>query len=226
MRRFGGLVFSLLMILVAVARTASASDPGEGVKTQRQRLVKVAAKLLEEGQVSYVYGGYQKGDSEDCARCNSCLAKHQPAPKLRLKLCPGCAACSLDCSHFLALVFQQAGLPYPYLPTASMLGLDAAALRRQYGLIDLGSELRLAAAGDMLVYDGHVVMLEKAREPMPGRPYRGDVVHATSGRDVRGPGEGIQRERFVDLASFRGPLRRILRHQGLAVSGNGQAGQL
>ncbi|MND02254.1 hypothetical protein D3C83_215650 [compost metagenome] len=41
-------------------------------------------------------------------------------------------------------------------------------------------------------------------------------MHATGGKDIRRPGEGIQRERFINLATFRGPLRRILRHAGLA----------
>jgi hypothetical protein len=115
------------------------------------------------------------------------------------------------------LVVREAGRPYPYLDTALMLGLSAAKLKSNYGLIDLDLDLERAAPGDLLVYDGHVVLLEKRHAPVKGQAtYRGDIVHATGGKDIRAPGEGIQRERFIDLAHFRGPLRRILRHQSLA----------
>lgn len=185
----------------------------------QKSLLHVAASLLDEAQVSYVYGGYQVGDPAACQQCNSCLETHKPKPNQRLSQCPVCRQCSLDCSHFTELVYRQAGYPYPYLATSGMLAMDADVLRRRYDLVDLGTRLDQALTGDLLVYDGHVVMLERRREPQPGQAFfRGDVIHATGGKDVRGPGEGIQRERFINLAHFRGPLRRILRHVKLESS--------
>jgi transposase-like protein len=181
-----------------------------------------ADTLLEQALVSYVYGGYQVGDGEVCKRCNSCLETARPAPAARLKLCPVCRDCSLDCSHFTELVYRQAGSPYPYLETARMLSLSAAELRRSYGLDVVGSDaatgLAQAQPGDLLVYKGHVVILERLQPPRAGvspAVMKGDVVHATGGRDIKAPGQGIQRERFADLANFRGPLLRVLRHHRL-----------
>lgn len=208
----------LIQILAAFLFLITAGGPvfaktKSKLSDAQKTLLKVAANLLDEGQVSYVYGGYQLGDSQDCAQCNTCLEAKSPAPRQRLVACPACQRCSLDCSHFTELVFRQAGYPYPYLATNGMLNFQADTLRRKYGLLDLGTRLDLSTTGDLLVYDGHVVMLERRREPQPGQPqFRGDVVHATGGKDIRTPGEGIQRERFIDLANFRGPLRRILRH--------------
>jgi hypothetical protein len=69
----------------------------------------------------------------------------------------------------------------------------------------------------MLVYDGHVVILERIHPALKkGDGIRGDVIHATGGRDIKLPGQGIQRERFVEIAHLRGSLRRILRHEALA----------
>jgi hypothetical protein len=195
------------------------AKPPEKLTGTQKTLLQVAANLLDEAQVSYVYGGYQVGDPDACGTCNDCLVAKAPRPKERLAQCPVCRKCSLDCSHFTELVYRQAGLPYPYVATKGMLELDAATLRRNYGLVDLGTRLEQTTTGDLLVYDGHVVMLERRREPQPGQPeFRGDVIHATGGKDIKSPGEGIQRERFIDLARFRGPLRRILRHAQLAPS--------
>lgn len=203
---------SLPLLLFAAAAWATEATP----EPLSKRLVGVASRILDEAQISYVYGGYQVGDDDSCKQCNECLDAKAPAPKARLKLCPVCAACSLDCSHFTAMVFKEAGAPYPYLDTATMLSLTPEGLARRYGLVDLGTATAAARPGDLLVYDGHVVMLEKVHAPLAGKArHRGDIVHATGGKDVRGPGEGIQRERFIDLDTFRGPLRRILRHRAL-----------
>ena len=207
----------------------------DAVDARRQSVLQVASKLLDEAQVSYVYGGHQLGDSASCEACNRCLTERRPAAPQRLRECAICRECSLDCSHFTSLVFGSAGLPYPYLETARMLSLSAASLQERYQLVDVGDEPRRAVAGDLLVYDGHVVLLERVHPPRVelGRSgmahgslapnaviqdtlTRGDVVHATGGGAIRRPGEGIQRERFVDLGHFRGPLRRVLRHVLLA----------
>ncbi|TWW12117.1 hypothetical protein E3A20_03870 [Planctomyces bekefii] len=187
-----------------------------------ERLNGVADRLLDEAKVSYVYGGYQIGDGDACLKCNQCLEVAKPEAKERLRLCPVCSSCSLDCSHFTHLVFQEAGLPYPYIDTKTMLKLSADALLRRYRLVDKGADPLRARPGDLLVFDGHVVLVQRlafgaAQEEERGR---GDVIHATGGRDVKGPGEGIQRERFVTFARFRGPLRKILRHVELDFPGD------
>lgn len=198
------------LCLLAAVTLGAGPVPADGV-------LAVASRLLDEAEISYVYGGYQVGDGEACKSCNLCLTENKPVPAKRLKTCPACSSCSLDCSHFTELVYREAGLPYPYLDTALMLGLSSEKLRGSYGLLDLGRELGRAAPGDLLVYDGHVVLLEKRHQLVQGQAtYRGDIVHATGGKDIKTPGEGIQRERFIDLANFRGPLRRILRVAALA----------
>lgn len=187
----------------------------------RHRVLAEADRLLEEAQVSYVYGGSKLGDGQACDRCNSCLTAKSPRAALRLKECPACLDCSLDCSHFTELVYSKAGIPYPYLATAGMLALAAETLQQRYRLIDVGPDPRLARPGDLLVYDGHVVILERT-QPANRRDstLRGDVIHATGGRDIRLPGQGIQRERYVEIGHMRGPLRRILRHTAIAAEGD------
>ncbi len=183
-------------------------------KSSKEALIEVAGDLLDEGAVSYVFGGSEKGDPQTCRDCNDCLGEKKPSPKERLVKCPVCQKCSLDCSHFTALVFRLAGLPYPYLDTKLMLDLSASALLKRYHLVDLGDNPSRAEAGDLLVYDGHVVMLERRHRDLGLTGCcQGDIVHATGGKDLKGPGAGIQRERFINISNFRGMLRRILRHQ-------------
>lgn len=182
-------------------------------KTPKE-IMETAESLLELAQISYVYGGSQLGDSDVCTQCNSCLEEKAPEPKKRLTSCPVCSGCSLDCSHFIELVYRLAGSPYPYIDTKLMINLSSDRLRGNYKLEDLGTEVALTQPGDMFVYDGHVVMLEKLHGLSKG-VYRGDIIHATGGKDIRLPGQGIQRERYVELKQYRGQLRRILRHAAL-----------
>lgn len=205
-------------IFATVSQPLWALEDGSSLRPLASRILAVADHLLEEAQVSYVYGGSKLGDGAACQQCNTCLEKKNPRPSLRLRVCPPCADCSLDCSHFTELVFNKAGAPYPYLPTASMLELSSEALRQRYQLLDLGSNAYGAGPGDLLVYDGHVVILERLHPALQkGDGLRGDVIHATGGRDIKLPGQGIQRERFVEIAHLRGPLRRVLRHEALAA---------
>ena len=165
-------------------------------------------EMLEDLEVSYVYGGGKVGEPATCEACNQCLEISRPAPKDRIKVCPQCKSCSLDCSHFAQLVFYRAGLPYPYLTTNEMADLTPPELERKYGLIAVSSWAGNVIPGDLLVYPGHVVIVENVRERN-----RGDIIHATGGRDIKEPGQGIQRERFVYFSRFRGDLRRVLRHK-------------
>jgi cell wall-associated NlpC family hydrolase len=176
----------------------------------RAEIVRSADAFLEKLEVSYVYGGSKVGSPEDCDRCNACLEAKLPKPRQRFTACPVCQECSLDCSHFVHLVYADVGIKMPYLTSQTMIDLPKLDLSRRYGLIDLGTDIDLADAGDLLVYRGHVVLL--AEKPQNGR---GRIVHATGGRDIRLPGQGIQTERQAPLALYRGPLLRILRPKAL-----------
>jgi hypothetical protein len=178
---------------------------------KRDQVVKKAADLLDNWSVSYVYGGSKLGDPEHCEACNKCLDLKKSGPKERFSDCPVCTKCSLDCSHYTFEVFKQAGLSSTYLTTALMNNLSPQELASRYQLLDIGTAMGRAMPGDLLVYDGHVVLLE--RKYPDGR---GDVIHSTSGKELRGPGNGIQRERRAQLENFRGPVLRILRHLDLA----------
>jgi hypothetical protein len=94
-----------------------------------------------------------------------------------------------------------------------MLDLDQNTLRRRYHLVAVPEHPGKLLAGDLLVYRGHVVIAE-----MIHGHDSVDVIHATGGRDIREPGQGIQRERFARASSFRGPLLRVLRHEKIIAS--------
>jgi cell wall-associated NlpC family hydrolase len=185
---------------------------GERLSPAQKRLVSAARQLLDEAEVSYVYGGKSIGTATDCLACNACLEKRQPAPSARVAQCPECARCSLDCSHFTQLVFRRAGIDHPYLTSKDMVSLTQLRLQKDFGFSALPPDAMQALPGDLLVYKGHVVMLERRH----GQG-KGDIIHATGGREIREPGQGIQRERWADLGRFRGPLLRILRHHALAT---------
>jgi hypothetical protein len=91
-----------------------------------------------------------------------------------------------------------------------MLKTSKARLLKFYSYLDFGREFQRLLPGDLLVYKGHVVLLEKLH-----KQGRADIIHATGGRDLKGPGLGVQRERMVEVDGFRGPLLRVLRHTSL-----------
>ncbi|NRA43812.1 MAG: hypothetical protein HRU09_02535 [Oligoflexales bacterium] len=179
------------------------------IKGIQKRILYVANRLMEELPISYVYGGSKVTSINSCKKCNECLLQKSPNPKDRLKKCPSCNNCSLDCSHFTQLVYKLAGLETPYLDTRMMISLDTESLLNRYHLATIPN-LSLAEAGDLLVYSGHVVILERKHDKT-----RGDIIHATGGKDIRLPGQGIQRERNIIIPNFRGPLKRIVRHKSL-----------
>lgn len=197
-----------LFVLLACQATAVF---GSGLKLpKRDQVLSVARHMLENWSISYVLGGHRIGDEVECDQCNRCLDLKKPDKSQRLQLCPTCTLCSLDCSHFTFHVFKEAGLGARYITTAMMNRMEGPALAKEFQLVDIGRRLERAMPGDLLVYEGHVVMLESKF-----RDQTGDIIHVTSGRDLRGPGLGIQRERRAQLAHYRGPLLRILRHLDL-----------
>lgn len=120
---------------------------------------------------------------------------------------------TLDCSHFVAEVFRRADLPYSYITTRTMLDLDAATLLKKYHLHDLHRDARRIQVGDLGVYQGHVVLVIAIHKPGSA-----DIIHATSGLEIKGPGQGVQVARQVALDGFRGPLLRALRHRGMLAA--------
>lgn len=199
-----GIFYLLILMATGFARLEGSPLP------KRHEVLGQARHLLDNWSISYVMGGNKLGDVKDCEACNQCLGLKKPDKDSRLRACPTCASCSLDCSHFTYEVFKLAGLRATYLTTALMNTLGADALLKNYALVDVGSRSQRALPGDLLVYDGHVVMLEKKHASGLG-----DIIHVTSGRDLRGPGLGIQRERHVAIDHYRGPLLRVLRHVDL-----------
>jgi hypothetical protein len=199
-----GILFLLILLAIGFPRLHGSSLP------KRQEVLSQARHLLENWSISYVMGGNKLGDVRECEACNQCLGAKKPDKDSRLRACPTCASCSLDCSHFTYEVFKLAGLPAFYLTTSLMNSLGKDSLLKNYSLVDIGSRIQRALPGDLLVYDGHVVMLEKKH--VSGL---GDIIHVTSGRDLRGPGLGIQRERHVAIEHYRGSLLRVLRHVDL-----------
>lgn len=201
---------NIIVACLAIAATSLSARAATHAQSSEAKVVRAANRLLDLSNLSYVYGGNTLGQAGECEACSKCLETRRPAPKDRLSACPACKSCSLDCSHFTHLVFKMAGFEHPYLPTALMISLSRQTLLDRYKLVDLGKATNLIQTGDLLVYPGHVVMVEAVHGPD-----RVDVIHATSGRDLKIPGQGIQRERFATASSFRGPLQRILRHSSL-----------
>jgi hypothetical protein len=197
----------LISLSLFVAGHGFAADIAGELSRYQQALRLAGEDMLENLEVSYVYGGNKVGDSQTCDTCNRCLESKRPAPKERFKLCSVCTGCSLDCSHFVQLVFNRANLGFPYLTSTQMLDLDASALLNKYNLRPVSISADGLLAGDLLVYRGHVVIVETVHSSESA-----DIVHATGGKDIRLPGQGIQRERFVRVGHFRGELLRVLRH--------------
>jgi len=206
-------LLTLLSIWVIDRQAIAVSAPP--LSPLQKAVILSARELMATKEISYVYGGHRVGETAECDACNTCLAQRPQFLKSteKAKACPICTKCSIDCSHFTQLVYEGAGINLPYLNTELMISLSSKDLFGRYHLVDLDTDLSRVLPGDMLVYRGHVVILERTRPDG-----RGDIVHATAGRDIRNAGEGIQRERFADLRAFRGPLLRVLRPKALQTS--------
>jgi hypothetical protein len=222
MLRFSMVLNSLLIIFLLIneydqiAFAKPVLVTSNAVEIQK-KLLAAADEMLETLDVSYVYGGTQVGSEAQCASCNQCLENKSPAPKERVKKCPDCVSCSLDCSHFTKMVYERAGLKYPYLTTAQMLDLPDDVLLAKYGLVSIKPDATISIPGDLMVYSGHVVILEKITK-IEGDKVWADIIHATGGSDLKGPGQGIQRERNARVDYYRNHLVRIIRHKLMGYS--------
>lgn len=202
----------LISMLLFLGGSAASADMSVELAGYQNILRQAGEDMLENLEVSYVYGGSKIGEGKTCDECNRCLEDQRPAPKERFKVCKVCTGCSLDCSHFVQLVFAKAGLGFPYITSTQMLDFDAQFLEKKYGLRPVSRTFDGLIAGDLLVYRGHVVIVEKVHDVDSA-----DIIHATGGKDIRLPGQGIQRERFARVSSFRGELQRVLRHVKIDV---------
>ncbi len=201
------LILGLAAVLLVCVHRPNVADARPTRQELPLAIVRAAEELLEKSFISYAYGGATFGGEDDCNACNRCLGESPAKAKEQLSHCPVCQLCSIDCSHFVTSVFERAGAPLAFLPTATMVNLSADDLKTRFGLITQPYNMSDVEPGDLVVFSGHVVIVAKYF----GRG-RADVIHATSGKDLKGPGLGIQRDRFIELDHFRGPVRRILRH--------------
>jgi len=178
----------------------------------RDTLLRTAERYSRMSYIPYVWGGHEVGAKSVCMACRACIGtKHGSPSGPRASSCQACQQCGLDCSHFVHRVFTDAGLSLAYLPTRVLVRSSRAQLRRRYGLIDIGRDLRRARPGDLLLQAHHVLLLLRL-----GRHGRGDIVHMSSSRR-RGRAGGIKIVRDVDLRHFHGRLVKILRHVALAT---------
>lgn len=207
-------VATILLCCVALPLLTSTSKRAKphSFQVYYQRVVATVAQMMRTYAITYVYGGKQVHSATACTACVRCLAGDME--KSKIARCATCAECSLDCSHFIHQVFNHAGLTMPYLTTKQMLQLSPPSLQKTWHLVTMPQQERLIRPLDLLVYQGHVVMVEAVTSKG-----RGTVVHVTAGRELRGPGVALQRERQVEFAHFRGPLRRVLRHRLLISAG-------
>ncbi len=200
-----------LACALLLSGAAKSHKPPRG-QIYHQRVTAVVAQMMRDYAITYVYGGTQVSSVAACTACVQCLVGETKQSKS--KTCAPCRECSLDCSNFVHQVFNHAGLTMPYLTTKQMLQLSPQTLQKVWHLVTMPKQLRLIRPLDLLVYEGHVAIVET----VSGRG-RGTVVHVTAGRELRGPGVALQRARQVAFAHFRGPLYRILRHRRL-IGGN------
>ena len=215
-----GLALSCCAVLLASVNAPKTNNQ-HSFTVYRQRVTAMVAQMMRNYAITYVYGGKQVKSAAACSACVRCLAaasvqqgeRQTQAGTAPIKSCAACAQCSLDCSNFIHQVFTQVGLAMPYLTTKQMLQLSPHSLQKTWHLVTMPRQLRLIRPLDLLVYKGHVVMVEAVSSKG-----RGTIVHVTAGRELRGPGVALQRERQVQFAHFRGPLLRILRHRRLITT--------
>lgn len=206
-------LYVLLLLTTAGILAHSNNRQASSVTIYQQRVAATVAQMMRSYDITYIYGGTQVYSATTCNACVRCLAGS--TDKAKIAQCAVCRGCSLDCSHFIHQVFNQVGLVMPYLTTRQMLQLSPPRLRKHWQLITMPHNLKQLRPLDLLVYKGHVVLLETHN----GKG-RGTIVHVTAGRELRGPGVALQRERQVEIARFRGPLLRILRHRQLFTAGS------
>lgn len=175
----------------------------------QRKVLSTAEFVLQKLGVSYQYGGNSVRSMQDCYDCLECTNR-QKKP-LVSRECTTCKYCSLDCSHFVQFIYQKSGLNFPYITSKGMLETSSLKLQKNYHLIHMGRFISQAQEADLLVFSGHVVLLESLNSNG-----KATIIHATRGQDIKGAGLGIQRVRNIHLNRYFGkPVRRVLRHEQL-----------
>lgn len=125
----------------------------------------------------------------------------------RVKSCPSCLKCGVDCSHFLAHVFERAGIPWPWAPTSVLIKATPKILERKFNLKVVTGGLAEARPGDMILQEGHMAMLVAKH----GKK-RWDWLHVNRSwvDGDSGVAGGIVLVRKSSLTG--GPVLRVLRH--------------
>lgn len=73
--------------------------------------------------------------------------------------------CGLDCSNFVSHLLKNAGLKSKFATTATLLRENERVLWKKYAFIDVGNQLEDAKPGDLILKNGHVVMLIDIQQP-------------------------------------------------------------
>ncbi len=175
----------------------------------RDRLIRVAHRYSRLSYVPYIWGGGRIGSRKSCLACRRCVRQKKIDLKSRLELCKPCQQCGIDCSHFVNMVYREAGVPYDYASTWELNNQTPEGLLGLYDLVDLGTKLTHARPGDLLIYEKHMVMLVQSYSEGYG-----DFVHATRfrGGDKLKLG-GFRWDTNKNLKKYRGKLIRVLRHR-------------
>lgn len=100
-------------------------------------------------------------------------------------------------------------MAFPYASTKVLKRSSPETIRREYGLVYVGKDLKAARPGDLILKDKHIVMLLQMRD---GR--HGDILHVSRSRSRRGVG-GVELVTGVDVQTFSGRLVRIFRHEAI-----------
>lgn len=178
--------------------------------SRRAMLLTVADEFARTTYIPYVWGGNKIGSELQCQSCRACLVKQQKrSVQRRHRGCSACQQCGMDCSHFVNRIYRDAGMDFPYASTKVLKRSSPETIRRKYGLVYVGKDLRAARPGDLILKDKHIVMLLQMRD---GR--HGDILHVSRSVSRRGVG-GVELVTGVDVQTFSGRLVRIFRHEAI-----------
>lgn len=182
-------------------------------KPALQRLLEAAHRLAIRTSVPYVFGGSQLGHPKVCSQCSDCIRKHRlPANSTmdRFNHCDACRECGLDCSNFVKHLLSEAGLKIKFATTETLNRESVRSLEKTYGLVNIGSDLRDAKPGDLVLKKGHVIVLIDIQHQLGTL----DFIHASRG-SKRTPVGGIELRRGYNLRKVQRETIRILRHREL-----------
>ena len=184
----------------------------EGVDREyrmRESVLVQIEKVSKMSHVPYIWGGNNLGPEKNCKQCRRCILRSNAKVKEREQSCPICRKCGIDCSHLVTKIFNQAGFQFPYGTTKDFLYQSAFKLDEIYNLIDLGNDPTRVQPGDLLLYRKHIVMVT---DVMDGG--FANILHSTA-LDPKGFGGGIRTEAKISMSTFRGKLKKVLRHKNL-----------